>query len=192
MFRCYCLAILYHSVLQYLCCLSFNISSDSVSEFQSSIILWLNAYFLRSDSKCGLNNFMLWLLVPLNWDCVKNLLVSILSIYNFSNQFNSLFQGRLNLFPVRGPYKIKVIYNTLKHFILRIQAHSIHFHVPHKKTLLIYDLQSEDWIRLNKYILYLEAHTKGTQATQSVKWNDMYKWKDNMKCSGYESEQLCA
>ncbi len=30
------------------------------------------------------------------------------------------------------------------------------------------------------------------QATQSVKWNEMYKWKDDKKYSGYEPEQLCA
>ncbi len=35
--------------------------------------------------------------------------------------------------------------------------------------------------RLNKYILYAEGLTKGTQATQSVKWNEMYKWKGDMK-----------
>ncbi len=48
------------------------------------------------------------------------------------------------------------------------------------------------WIairRLNKYILYMLS--KGTQATQSVKWNEMYKWKDDMKYTGYEPEQLC-
>ncbi len=26
------------------------------------------------------------------------------------------------------------------------------------------------------------------QATQSVKWNEMYKWKDDMKYPGYETE----
>ncbi len=46
--------------------------------------------------------------------------------------------------------------------------------------------------RLNKYILYTKRLSKGTQATQSVKWNEMYKWKDDMKYSGYEPEQLCA
>ncbi len=30
------------------------------------------------------------------------------------------------------------------------------------------------------------------QATQSVKWNEMYKWKEDMKYPGYEPEQLCA
>ncbi len=34
--------------------------------------------------------------------------------------------------------------------------------------------------------------SKGTQATQSVKWNEMYKWTDDMKYPGYEPEQLCA
>ncbi len=31
--------------------------------------------------------------------------------------------------------------------------------------------------RLNKYILYAKGLSKGAQATQSVKWNEMYKWK---------------
>ncbi len=30
------------------------------------------------------------------------------------------------------------------------------------------------------------------QATQSVKWNEMYKWKDDMKHPGYETELGCA
>ncbi len=30
------------------------------------------------------------------------------------------------------------------------------------------------------------------QATQSVKWNEMYKWKDDMKYPGYESELIWA
>ncbi len=46
--------------------------------------------------------------------------------------------------------------------------------------------------RLNKYILYAKGLSKGTQATQSVKWNEMDKWKDDMKYPGYEPEQLCA
>ncbi len=54
------------------------------------------------------------------------------------------------------------------------------------KSLLIYDFRSEDWI--NTY-LYAKELSKGTQATQSVKWNEMYKWKDDMK---YEPKQLCA
>ncbi len=29
-------------------------------------------------------------------------------------------------------------------------------------------------------------------ATKSVKWNEMYKWKDDMKYPGYEPEELCA
>ncbi len=41
---------------------------------------------------------------------------------------------------------------------------------------------------MNKYILYAEGLSKGMQATQSVKWNEMYKWKDDMKYAGYESE----
>ncbi len=53
------------------------------------------------------------------------------------------------------------------------------------ESLLIYDLQSKDWI--NTYYML-----KGTQATQSVNWNEMYKWKDDMKYPGYEPEQLCA
>ncbi len=28
--------------------------------------------------------------------------------------------------------------------------------------------------------------------TQSVKWNEMYKWKDDMKHPGYEPELICA
>ncbi len=30
------------------------------------------------------------------------------------------------------------------------------------------------------------------QATQSVKWNEMYKWKDDLKHPGYEPELICA
>ncbi len=30
------------------------------------------------------------------------------------------------------------------------------------------------------------------QATQSVKWNEMYKWKDDMKHLGYEPELICS
>ncbi len=30
------------------------------------------------------------------------------------------------------------------------------------------------------------------QATQSVKWNEMYKWKDAMKHPEYEPELICA
>ncbi len=56
-------------------------------------------------------------------------------------------------------------------------------------SLLIYYLQSEDWI---KNILYAKGLSKGMQATQSVKWNEMYKWKDDMIYPGYEPEQLCA
>ncbi len=33
--------------------------------------------------------------------------------------------------------------------------------------------------RLNKYILYAKGLSKGMQDTQSVKWNEMYKWKDD-------------
>ncbi len=47
-------------------------------------------------------------------------------------------------------------------------------------------------IRLKKYILYANGLSKGMQATQSVKWNEMYKWKDDMKYPGYKPEQLCA
>ncbi len=45
---------------------------------------------------------------------------------------------------------------------------------------------------LNKYILYGEGISKGMQATQSVKWNEMYQWKDDMKYPGYEPELICA
>ncbi len=47
-------------------------------------------------------------------------------------------------------------------------------------------------VRLNKYILYAERFSKGKQATQSVKWNEMYIWKDDMKYPGYEPELVCA
>ncbi len=30
------------------------------------------------------------------------------------------------------------------------------------------------------------------QATQSVKWNEMYKWRDDVKYPVYEPEQLCS
>ncbi len=30
------------------------------------------------------------------------------------------------------------------------------------------------------------------QATQSIKQNEMYKWKDDIKYPGYEPKQLCA
>ncbi len=29
------------------------------------------------------------------------------------------------------------------------------------------------------------------QATQSVKWNEMYKWKYDMKHTGYKPEMIC-
>ncbi len=32
------------------------------------------------------------------------------------------------------------------------------------------------------------GHSKGTQATQSVKWNEMCEWKDDMKHPEYELE----
>ncbi len=44
--------------------------------------------------------------------------------------------------------------------------------------------------RLNKYILYAKGLSKGTQATQSVKWNEIYKWKDDMKHPGYVSSYV--
>ncbi len=83
----YSVDILNHFVLQCLSSLPLNISKDSeatvfsLSEFQSSMILWLSACFLSSDSKYGLNSFMLWLLVPLYIACIKNFLGSILSIF---------------------------------------------------------------------------------------------------------------
>ncbi len=43
----------------------------------------------------------------------------------------------------------------------------------------------------NKYNLYAEGLSKGTQASHSVKWN-MYKWEDDMKHPGYETEVVCA
>ncbi len=47
---------------------------------------------------------------------------------------------------------------------------------------------------MTKYILYAEVISKGMQATQSVKLNEMYKWKDDMKYlyPGYEPELVCA
>ncbi len=30
------------------------------------------------------------------------------------------------------------------------------------------------------------------QATQSIKWNEMYKWKDDMKHPGHEPERVWA
>ncbi len=46
-----------------------------------------------------------------------------------------------------------------------------------------------DW-RLNKCKLYAEGLSKGTQATKSVNWNEMYKWKDDMKYPGYKPELI--
>ncbi len=46
--------------------------------------------------------------------------------------------------------------------------------------------------RLNKYKLYAKGLSEGTQATHGVKRNEMYKWKDDMKCPGYEPELVCA
>ncbi len=60
----------------------------------------------------------------------------------------------------------------------------------HKKIIYI-NIWFAIW-RLNKYILYAEGLSKGTQATQSVKWNEMYKWKDDMKYPGYKQELVCA
>ncbi len=77
----YSVDILNHCVLQCLSSLPLKISKDSdatifsLSEFQSSMILWLNACFLSSDSKCGLNSFLVRLYIV----CVKNFLGSILS-----------------------------------------------------------------------------------------------------------------
>ncbi len=55
-------------------------------------------------------------------------------------------------------------------------------------SLLIYDLQSEDWININ-YMLkgFLKAHRPPKVSND----NEMYKWKDDMKYLGYEPEQLC-
>ncbi len=30
------------------------------------------------------------------------------------------------------------------------------------------------------------------QGTQTVKWNEIYKWKDDMKYPGYEPDLICA
>ncbi len=40
--------------------------------------------------------------------------------------------------------------------------------------------------RLNKYILYGKGFLKAHKPPKSVKWNEMYKWKDDMKHPGYE------
>ncbi len=60
-----------------------------------------------------------------------------------------------------------------------------------KKKKIFINIRFAIW-RLNKYILYAKGLSKGMQATQSVKWNETYKWKDDMKHPGYEPEQLCA
>ncbi len=59
------------------------------------------------------------------------------------------------------------------------------------KNIFIINIWFAIW-RLNKYILYGKGFSKGMQATQSVKWNEMYKWKDDMKHPGYEPELICA
>ncbi len=46
--------------------------------------------------------------------------------------------------------------------------------------------------RFNKYILYADGFSKVTQVTQSVKLNEMYKWKDDIKYLVYEPELVCA
>ncbi len=46
--------------------------------------------------------------------------------------------------------------------------------------------------RLNKYILYVKGLSKGTLATQSVNWIEMYKWKGDMKYPGYQPDLVCA
>ncbi len=37
-------------------------------------------------------------------------------------------------------------------------------------------------------MLYAKGLFKDMHATQSVKWNEMYKWKDDMKYTGYKPE----
>ncbi len=46
-----------------------------------------------------------------------------------------------------------------------------------------------DWI--NTYYIYAKGLSKATQVTQTVKWNEIYKWKDDMKYPGYEPELIC-
>ncbi len=46
--------------------------------------------------------------------------------------------------------------------------------------------------RLNNYKLYTEGFSKGMQVTKSVKWNEMYKWKDDIKYPGHEPKLICA
>ncbi len=73
----------------------------------------------------------------------------------------------------------------------------IHCYKLHKLLLFYYywlifiNIWFAIW-RLNQYILYDKGLSKGMQATQSVAWNDMYKWTDDLKYPGYEPEQLCA
>ncbi len=62
-------------------------------------------------------------------------------------------------------------------------------------SLLIFIIFINIWFgirRLNKYIFYAKGLSKGTHATQSVKWNEMYQWKDDMKYPGYEPDLVCA
>ncbi len=58
-----------------------------------------------------------------------------------------------------------------------------------EKTIFINIWFAIRW--LNKYILFDKGLFKGMQATQSVKWNKMYKWEDDMKYTGYEPKELC-
>ncbi len=57
-----------------------------------------------------------------------------------------------------------------------------------KKLNIFINIWFAIW-RLNKYILYGKGFLK---VTQSVKWNEIYKWKDDMKHPGYEPELICA
>ncbi len=54
--------------------------------------------------------------------------------------------------------------------------------------MLIYDLQSKDW--RNTYYM-LKGFLKACRPL-SVKWDEIYKQKDDMKYPGYEPVQLCA
>ncbi len=74
--------------------------------------------------------------------------------------------------------------NSFGHINSQNNKANIHFHV-----FIIIKRWFAIW-RLNKYILYGKGFLKA-QATHSVKWNEMYKCKDDMKHPGYEPELIC-
>ncbi len=67
--------------------------------------------------------------------------------------------------------------------------------VVHFSSLVYEQIFINIWFAIriwNKYILYDDRFSKGAQATHSVKWDELYKWKNDMKYPRYESELLCA